>query len=842
MFRLIKYCFAVAMLLGTLFSCKNNAPVDNNRYILWRNDFKGNQNVIDEELEQIIPFSQKENSKPLELPITPRVWWYNFGQNTFNPIKNERKLSDLVAELEQIKKSNNASARKIQKIEKKIERFQGNLQEQSGWLWRNIGEKQVLISAANVAETASKMKKFLYDVGYRDAEVIYRLDSSNAKRKLKVTYFIDEKVGYKIDTVQYVTNDVVIDSLIKANVSKQTITSGSLFDLRLVAAEKLRLEALLKNNGYYNFNNKFISHGATNYENDEALFLKTKRGNLKIEVQNPENKPRHERFTVEEVIFKAFDPNSSDTYRSPDTVFYNGVKFIRLDRNVPINIISPRIISKPGSVYRISDIMETQRQISLYNQFAFTSSQIKPLSPGQLSLEYFAPLLEKYTFGISPGINNIYNDGSTFFGLGVPVSLTARNLLKKLEIFEGSLRASYEGQPAPINTSSETSGAIRGSLELGLNLNLTLPTLWPLQNSLQALNLKNPRTIFGIGYNYSEPFWGKRLNFKLNTNHSIQFSKNAFLYLSVLDAHLINTIYFNNESGRRFYNSLIDLQQQGNNLKITFDPQFVSSLNSNFVYNNQNPSKPLSSSKFFRLFLESGGTVLNFLDNKERINIIEKAFPLRQSENGIDSVRAYFRFVKLNADYRRSVGINAKSSYAYRFNVGLANPYGSNRSMPFDKNFFIGGSNSVRAWAPRTLGTGSSKPDITGAGNTIPQPGDILLESSIEYRLKVLHFAGDIQLAGFVDAGNVWKWHQTNTPSKLDKANFDFRRFYKEIAIGTGFGLRWDLSYFLFRFDWGIKVFDPSQDKGSRFVLDDFSLRRKQQYGLNWNFGIGYPF
>lgn len=829
----------VVLLLETLFSCKNNVPIDNNKYILWRNDFKGNQKVIDEELEQIIPFAQKENSKPLELPITPRVWWYNFGLNTFNPVKNERKLGLLTKELELQKNSNSASARKVQKMEKKIERFQGNLEEQSGWLWRNIGEKQVIISQANVAETALKMKKFLYDVGFRDAEVTYRLDTVSTNRKLKVTYFIDEKVGYIIDSVQYFVADKTIDSLIRATISKQLVASGNLFDLRLVAAEKLRLEQLLKNNGYYNFNNKFITHGATNYENSELLFVERKRGNLKIEIQSPEIRTTHERFTVEEVIFKAFDPNSNSTYAKPDTVFYNGVKFIRLDKNVPLNIISPRIISKPGATYRISDIMETQRQISLYNQFAFASSQIKPLSPGQLSLEYFAPLLEKYTFGISPGINNIYNDGSTFFGFGVPVSLTGRNLLKKLEIFEGSFRASYEGQPSPITTPNKS---IRGSLELGLNLNLTLPTLWPFQNTLHALNLKNPRTILGIGYNYSEPFWGKRLNFKLNTNHSIQFSKSAFLYLSVLDAHLVNTIYFNNDPGRDFYNSLVNLQQQGNNLKVTFDPQFVSSLNSNFVYNNQNPSKPLSSSKFFRLFLESGGTVLNFLDNKERINIIEKVFPLKQSENGIDSVRAYFRFVKLNADYRRSIGINAKSSYAYRFNLGLANPYGNNRAMPFDKNFFIGGSNSVRAWAPRTLGTGSSKPDTTESNNTIPQPGDILLESSIEYRLKVLHFAGDIQIAGFIDAGNVWKWHQTNTPSKFDKSNFDFKRFYKEIAVGTGFGLRWDLSYFLFRFDWGIKVFDPSREQGSRFVLDDFSLRKKQQYGLNWNFGIGYPF
>jgi hypothetical protein len=110
---------AVALLLGTLFSCKNNAPIDNNKYVLWRNDFKGNQNVIDEELAQIIPFSQKENSKPLELPITPRVWWYNFGQNAFNPIKNERKLSVLMEDLDQIRKSNNVSVRKIQRIEKK---------------------------------------------------------------------------------------------------------------------------------------------------------------------------------------------------------------------------------------------------------------------------------------------------------------------------------------------------------------------------------------------------------------------------------------------------------------------------------------------------------------------------------------------------------------------------------------------------------------------------------------------------------------------------------------------------------------------------------------------------
>lgn len=839
MFKKLKYLFIVAFLLETLFSCKNNVPMDNNKYILWRNDFRGNQNVIDEELETIIPFSQKENSKPLGLPITPRVWWYNFGRNTFNAAKNESKLNDKIHVLEGLKADSESSVRKIQKLEKKIERIQENLQERNAWIWRNIGEKQVIVSRENVAETSAKIKKFLYDIGYRDALVTFRLDTIGQSRKVKVIYFIKENIGYTIDSVEYISKDKVVDSLIIATKNEALIKSGSLFDLRLVDLEKLRVEQMLKNNGFYNFNNKFITHGAINSEGSEALFIERKRGNLKFEIMNPQGKDSHEQFFIEEVVFKAFDPNSNKSIQKPDTVFYNGIKFIRLDKSVPLNIISNRIISKPGQIYRIKDILETQRQVSLFNQFAFTSSQIRPLSPGQLSLEYFSPLLEKYSYGISPGINNIYNDGSTFFGFGVPVSLTARNKLKKLETFEAAIRASYEGQPSPINSENKP---IRGSLELGLNLNLTLPTLWPFQNYLNDLNLKNPRTILGMGYNYSEPFWGKRLNFKLNTNHSIQLSKYALLYVSVLDAHLINTVYFNNESGQEFYNSLVELQQQGNNLKITFDPQFVSSINSNFVYNNQNPSKPLSSSKFFRLFVESGGTVLNFLNNKESIGLVENLFPLKQSENSIDTTRAYFRFLKVNADYRRSINITQKSSYAYKFNIGVTNPYGGNRSLPYDKNFFIGGSNSVRAWAPRTLGTGSSSPDTTAAGNTIPQPGDILLESSLEYRVKVFRFGGDIQLAAFLDAGNVWKWHQINSPAKIDKANFDLTRFYKEIAVGTGFGLRWDLSYFLFRFDWGIKVVDPSRPAGNRFVLDEFSLRRKQQYGLNWNFGIGYPF
>lgn len=819
----------------TLFSCKNNIPPPQNKLLLWKNEFKGNDKVYKEELELIIPFAQRENSKPLNLPLTPRVWWYNFGQNTYDSLKFERKKVRQETRLADLKEDPGYSLKKAGRIERKIDRYRNSLENKIAWFYSNVGEKQVYISEEEVEETAGRLQKYLFDRGYRDARVSGAVYETRRQGRYNVRYTLEENELYTMDTIRYVVRDPEIDSLLNADRKNRTLKPGDPLHHQNVEAEKLRIEQLLKNNGYYAFNNRYITYGVTNYEESEALFRERKSGNLKIEILNPEE-GKHLRYYLSEVSFKTFDPNNRNTSGAPDTTNIRGVDFIRLDNSVPLGLIRNRIFTKPGDLFSTAAIYETQRQVSLFNQFSFASSQLKVTDSARLALEYFAPVQERFTFGISPGINNIYTDGNSFFGFGIPVSLSMRNVLRRLEVVELGVRGSYEGQPTPIRT---TERAIRGSLELGGNLNITLPVMLPFHPKGEKINLKNPRTTFGLGYNYSEPFWGTRTNFKLTAGNSLQLSKNAILYFNFLDAYLINTSYANNPSGREFYRTLDSLQRIGNNLKVTFDPQFVSSINTNYVFNNQDPSKPFSSSSFFRLFVESAGTVLNFLKDKERMGWVEDLFPM---SSGPDSVRAYFRFIKINADFRRSINLTPKSSYAFRVNVGVANPYGKNRAIPYDKSFFAGGSNSIRAWAPRSLGTGSSASDTTAVGNTIPQPGDILLEGSLEYRRSIIRFAGNIQMAVFLDAGNVWKWHQINIPERYNKSNFDFGRFYREIAVGTGFGVRWDLSFFLFRFDWGIKVIDPGRPEGDRYVLNRFSLRRNQPYGLNLNFGIGYPF
>ncbi len=185
------------------------------------------------------------------------------------------------------------------------------------------------------------------------------------------------------------------------------------------------------------------------------------------------------------------------------------------------------------------------------------------------------------------------------------------------------------------------------------------------------------------------------------------------------------------------------------------------------------------------------------------------------------------------------MGSKGKSLLAYRINTRFAYAYGDERELPYEKNFFIGGPNSLRAWRPRGLGPGSYS-------GSFDNPGSIILETSAEFRFKLIHFYGDLNAALFVDAGNVWRFAGQSTAGQTG-SDFQVNRFYKEIAVGTGFGLRYDLSFFVIRFDWAIKVLDPAM-KGNTWVLfknnlsDPTNPNNAYQNPLTLNFGIGYPF
>lgn len=824
----------------TFAGCSREITLQEGEFLLNKQRFVGNEQIDTETLESLIPLAQKPNSRPLsflQLPVTPKIWYLNFGKNTFRPEKVKGKMEEVRKTLEDFPDEAFASTtqnRRYQKLVRRLNRYQENLEIGASAFWRNLGEEPTIISQNQMLETAVKIRKYLQDIGFRDAQVQVLYDSikRSDKPRINVIYKVQENQPYRMDSIMYDSPDQDLLQVFQRNQHTSFLKKDQRLDQLEVEKEINRLESLARQAGYYNFLGQYIRTYVTNQAGDYQKFLEQKRGDLHVRIDVPPNANRHKIYTIRGVTFKGFDNTLVNRLIQPDTLTLDGVAYITLDKRIPVNFIHRRLLVRPGQVYNSQTILETQRQLSLLNQFQFAGTLFKEVDSTGLDLEIFSPSLDRFTVNANLGPNNIQN----IWGGGLTGSLIMRNTLKRLETFEVGGRFSLDGQPALLDRAG-----FKRSVETGANIALTFPTLILPTRFAQLLALKNPTTQVGVGVNYSVPIWGERFNLKLTQSYSFQPSRFSSVSVSLFDLSLINTNYFTQRAeGLQFYNSLVQLQSEGNNLKITFDPQFVSSVHATYQFNNQNLQKPYSSSRFFRVFLESGGTLLNVWGNQSRLGLIEQFFPIQNANAASDSSRQYFQFVKLNIDFRQYKAISSTSSWAYRVNVGVTNPYGKNRALPYEKNFFAGGSNSVRAWSPRSLGVGSAPPDITSLGNIIPQPGDILLEGSIEYRKKIGQLFGDLQFATFIDAGNIWKWHPV--PTKLGQAQFDLSRFYREIAVGTGFGFRLDFTYFLFRLDFGIKVLDPAQPIGQRFVLDNFKLGFNSTYGLLPQIGIGYPF
>ncbi|MDP5139705.1 MAG: hypothetical protein NWP83_04455, partial [Spirosomaceae bacterium] len=272
--------------------------------------------------------------------------------------------------------------------------------------------------------TAFKIKKYLFDSGFRDADVNYTIEpAKNRKPKVNLTYIIQENTPYLIDSVIYDFGD---DSLKNAVLSANTpsfVAKGLRFTNQITEAEKTRIEIIARDKGYFNFSNKYITYGATNAAGSLEQFKKDKAGTLLFQVFNPDGKAAHQKFTVEEVTFQAIEFNSVLTKAISDTVYINGIKFITNDVKIPLRVIDRRISTRPSSLYSTSEISETQRQIGLLSQFSFVSQQITQLTDSTLKIDYFAPTLNRFGFTATPGVQSLFSgNNSNFTGFVVPFS------------------------------------------------------------------------------------------------------------------------------------------------------------------------------------------------------------------------------------------------------------------------------------------------------------------------------------------------------------------------------------------------------------------------------------
>jgi outer membrane protein assembly factor BamA len=487
----------------------------------------------------------------------------------------------------------------------------------------------------------------------------------------------------------------------------------------------------------------------------------------------------------------------------------------------PLKSLSKLINLQEDDLYSVDLFNQSLKNIYLTDQFKTVSIRFDTTRTRLFpKIELFQN--EKYNFSSELG-------GSIFRGIPGPFltnSFKVRRLFSSLDYFDFSTRIGYEAQSGFINTTDT-----RNNLELNVSASINFPSLYLPKAMVGKLgSYYGAKTSVGVGFDFINRPEYQRTNLNLFQRYTWQKSEYSFFTFSLINLNLLNTIYPETATSDSFKAYLDELKGKGNNLYRSFNPSFVSSLSFQYIYRDLLPSNELKTGKIFQIGLESGGSTLNLVPSHKFSFVTD----LLNSGQDIQ----FYRFLRLNFDYRKykMLGRNQKSQLAFKLIGGVAYAYGDENDyqLPYEKNFFIGGPSSVRAWKPRRLGPGS----YVSSSSLVEQPGSILIESSIEYRFRLFPLFGQMNGAFFVDAGNVWNMTQGNTDPSTQ---FHLSDFYNQIAVGTGFGLRWDFDFFLLRLDLATKVINPANPVNQKWVLSQTSFEGGQN-PIEFNIGIGYPF
>ncbi len=790
--------------ISTLLSgCLGTQYLKEDQYLLYKQKFKGVENLNEDQLRNIL--KQEPNRRMLFLPIAPYVGFYQFGLQNYDTAKVYQKIEKVKQKYSSKIANHEGKEKRIAKLQarqdKKLAHLNRKLEE--GNLWMRWGEPPAIYDHSLARESIDQLNQYLQTKGFFNGIVTY--DTTLRNKLVTVTYDVSEGQPYTIDTISYITSDTAIWQLIDQHADERLLQKGNNYDQAVITQERNRIDELLKNNGYFDFSRQYITIRVDSTLNNKQV-------GIKVIINTPEDQLTHKVFSIDSVIFTT-DANVQGFTGARQTSVLDSITYRYYKKRYSRRILNKRIFIRPNSLYSKTNTLETQRQLSNLDIFKFINVNYDTTGGKTITNIYTSPL-KKFQTSTEAGLN-VSQVGQIIPGPFVNASLKTRNPFGGLEILELSGRAGIEGVPSVLEP-----GQPFKSREISANLSLTFPHfLFPFSGRLRIGNL-NPKTTLQTGYNFASTVDYDRANLKTSITYNWQKAQKVSYTLTPIDINVIDSKI----NTPKFQNFLDSLRNIGSySLPRAFDPSFVTSSIFTAIFNFNNYGTDNLKASYLKVFAESGGLLYNFFGTAI-----------------LDSMDlAYFKFVKLNTDYRQYVPLSRHTIFAYRFNLGVAIPYGDQVGLPYEKYFFAGGSNSIRAWPPRRLGPGSFRPQYRTSDGYIDyqveQPGEILLETSIEIRRNIL---GVIEGAFFLDAGNTWLVNEDNARLNGD---FKFNRFYKEIALGTGLGLRLDFSYLIARFDFGVKLYDPARDEGQRWIGKEFTVGEELQH-FTFNLGIGYPF
>jgi outer membrane protein insertion porin family len=788
-------------------SCSLTKNLKEGQYVIYESEIKGIEKADKEALYGLI--EQQPNTR--FLGSSPGVTIYRIGKKFYDSTKVINNREEARAELSVIRLSldtlpdNKKMRKRAEKLTSRIESL--NKKIEFGNALMRTGNPVVILDSAETKATVENLKGFLANHGFFDSKVEFEVETKI--KKAYVSYLITENNPYVLDSVYTRTENPEIKNLLVRTAKNALIKEGDIYNQDNISGERNRIEDLLKNNGFFMFSKSYINYIA--YKDTAAKTII-----LEQVIQKPTFTDIHEVYTIDSIRF-IINPPSNEFADRRILQKFRGIDFSFYRDRYSAKVLASRVFFQNGQAYSRVSAIETQRQLSNLDLFRFVNISFDTVGTS-LTANIFTQPNQKYQLTNQVGMTITEQLPGPFFS----TALRNRNFFRAGEILEFNFRAGLEG------VASATGQGVYQSSELSAGVTFIFPRfLIPFAPaSLQKFGQYNPNTRVRLSYNYINRPEYTRNSVNGLLSYTWATATNKILYtFNPADLSYIRTPKIQ----REFLEILNNLQNDGNNLIWSFLPSFISSMSGQTIINfNKYGNFKSNKASLLRLFAESGGTSLNFLEVKNN------------SEPGIEF--ANFQWVKAQLDFRRYYPVNEKQTFAYRFNFGWARPYGVSAGiLPYEKYFFAGGGTSIRAWQARRLGPGSSNP-VTGKGGeydyTNEQPAEMIIETMLEYRRNLF---GYFDMALFIDAGNSW---MIGYDAARPGADFRYDRFYKEIAVGTGLGLRMDFEFLIIRLDLATKAIDPAKPLGERWVFDNVNFRRP--FGVRGqtvlNFGIGYPF
>lgn len=672
------------------------------------------------------------------------------------------------------------------------------------WLRDRFGQPPVLVSSVNLDHNVQVLQSYLVNKGYFNAKVSG--DTTVKGKKATADYNVRTSDQYHIQKVAFRGDTSVLSKTVQETMPKTLLKSNNPFDLDVITAERQRIDNHLKENGFYFFSPEYVLIKAdTTVGNNKVDLFVTVKPTTPTEAQKV--------FHINDVfIYTGFnlEPGQMDTSKA-GAKYYKG--YYVVDRR---NIFKPKLFQQsmafdPGDVYNRTDHNASISRLINMNIFKFVKNRFEVVpdaDSAKLNAYYYLTRLPKKSLRAELNGNTKSNN---LTGSNISISWRNRNALRGGELFAIKASAGFEVQ---------YSGQFQGynTLRYGLEPSFSFPRfLVPFFN----FNTKGgflPRTTIKLGYDVLQ-------RQKLYTMNSFRASYGYTWKESLEKEHELNPISINYIQPITVTKEYNDSALNNKTLLKAIEKQFILGSDYTYTYTNVLTYKPTHG------FYFSGG-----IDLSGNIAGLATGANIRKQDTAKIFSAQFSEYTRLQSDFRYYRKVGQNSVFANRIMVGLGIPYGNSNQLPYIKQFFSGGNNSIRAFRSRSVGPGTyAAPKDSGLLSE--QPGDIKLELNTELRFPI---AGIVQGAVFVDAGNVWLF---NADSTKPGAQFT-GKFMSELAAGTGVGIRFDLSFLVLRLDLAFPIRKPWLEPGKRWVLNqvDFGSSQWRSDNLVFNLAIGYPF